>query len=249
MVDIRNSKRLKQLAGILVERCRAAGVTLFADQAAAILARQVQMTAMGLRISERYTLDRYFDEESVEAMADRLVRQVEENRRLADETPPLTLSVGDAAHICAAFGMAVKIATRHLEDADAPALVNKAGDAVVLFGLEMAASMDDEITLAGQDIVYPRTVLTQVLDKLRGGEWSCICEADHDAGPCDIQNGLVDDLGRLGSWISGDAPPADARSPERMLRAAQEQLIESLGLNLDDVTRRTDDDDPDRPTR
>jgi hypothetical protein len=246
MAEIRNSRRLKQLADVLVERCHDAGVTLFADQAAEILARKVEMTVMGMRISERYTLDRYFDEESVTTFARILVRQVEENRQVADQAPPLALSIDDAAHVCAAFGVAVKIARRHLGDTDAPALINKAADAVVLFSIEMSESSNGEITLAGQDIVYPRTVLTQVLDKLRGGVWSCICDADHETGPCEIQDRLIEDLGRLGSWISADAPPADARSPEQMLRAAQEQLIESLGLDLTDDDRRAKSDEPDQ---
>lgn len=246
MAEIRNSRRLKQLAGVLVERCRDAGVTLFANQAAEILARKVEVTAMGLRISERYTLDRYFNEESVVTFAQTLVRQVEENRQLADQAPPLALPLDDAAHVCAAFGIAVKIATHHLDDADAAALINKAGDAIVLFSLEMSESSNGGITLAGQDIVYPRTVLTQVLDKLRGGVWSCICDADHETGLCEIQDRLIEDLGRLGSWISADGPPADARSPERMLRAAQERFFESLGLDLEDDAQQTKGDEPDQ---
>jgi hypothetical protein len=137
----------------------------------------------------------------------------------------------------------VKIATHHLDDHDAPALVAKAADAIVLLGLKISESAIGEITLAGQDIVYPRTVLTQVLDKLRGGVWSCICDADHEAGPCEIQDRLIEDLGRLGSWMSADAPPADARSPEQMLRAAQEQFMESLGLDLAD-DEPTNGDEP-----
>jgi hypothetical protein len=246
MAEIRNSRRLKQLAEVLVERCRDGGVTLFVDQATEILARKVEMTAMGLRISQRYTLDRYFDEKSVATFAQTLVRQVEENRQLADQAPPLALPIDDAAHVCAAFGIAVKIATHHLNDPDAPALIHKAADAVVLFGLKISESPNDEITLAGQDIVYPRTVLTQVLDKLRGDVWSCICDADHETGPCEIQDRLIEDLERLGSWLTADAPPADARSPKQMLRAAQERFIESLGLGLTDDDQPTNGDEPDQ---
>ena len=245
MADIRNSKRLKQLAGILVVRCQEAGVTLFADQAVDILAKRVRVTALGMRLTERYTLDRYFDEESVEMLAATLVRQVEENRRLADEAPPLSVSVEAAAHVIAGFGVTTKIAARHLDDPDALGLINKAGDAIILFGLAIAESTTGEITLAGQDVVYPRTVLTHVLEKLRDERWACVCGTDHPGGdPCGIQQRLREDLVRLGSWLSADAPPADKDSPERMLREAQEQFVQTLGLDLDRLSDPSDDEEP-----
>jgi hypothetical protein len=245
MADIQKSKRLRQLAGILVARCQEAGVTLFADQAAEILAKRVRMTALGMRLTERYTLDRYFDEESVTTLAAVMIRQVEENRRLADEAPPLTVAVEDAAHVIAGFGVTVTIAARHLDDPDALGLIDKAGDAVVLFGLAITDSSCGGITLVGQDVVYPRTVLTHVLEKLRDGQWTCVCGADHDdANPCGVQQRLLEDLVRLGSWLSADAPPADSESPERMLRVAQEQFFESLGFDLDRLADHPDDQQP-----
>ncbi len=218
MADVRNTKRVRELAAALRDECALRGVVLVAGQAEDLLASQVQVIANQLGITERTALDRYLPDDVVAALADTLGAADATYRDAVATTEPVTLNVADVGRIIAAVGMSMKLATDAMESAsrrtEALGVATDCADAVVGIGAAVRrAAGATRVQITGSTLVYTRKVLLQAIEQIRDGHWTCPCRSQHTPGTaCDLQRNLTSDLNLVGGWpVDKREPPADNR--------------------------------------
>jgi len=218
VADVRNTKRVRELAAALRDECALRGVVLVAGQAEDLLASQVQVIANQLGITERTALDRYLPDDVVAALADTLGAADATYRDAVATTEPVTLNVADVGRIIAAVGMSMKLATDAMESAsrrtEALGVATDCADAVVGIGAAVRrAAGATRVQITGSTLVYTRKVLLQAIEQIRDGHWTCPCRSQHTPGTaCDLQRNLTSDLNLVGGWpVDKREPPADNR--------------------------------------
>src|SRR5262249_44624448 len=138
MADIRNTKKVRQLAAELRGECALRGVVLVAGEAEEILAAKIRAIANQLGVTERTVLECYLPDNVVHATADVVGEAAATYQQAVDAAEPVTLVVADAGRVIAALGMTMKLATEALQkptgDADALGVATDCADAVVGIG-------------------------------------------------------------------------------------------------------------------
>jgi hypothetical protein len=104
VADVRNTKRVRELAAALRDECALRGVVLVAGQAEDLLTSQVQVIANQLGITERTVVDRYLPDDVVAALADTLGAADATYRDAVATTEPVTLNVADVAQVARGKG-------------------------------------------------------------------------------------------------------------------------------------------------
>jgi len=218
VADVRNTKKVRQLAAALRDECALRGVVLVAGQAEELLADRVQVIANQLGITERTALDRYMPDDVVVALADTLGTAGAAYRDAVATTEPVTLNVADLGRVIAAVGMTMKLATDAMESesqrVQALGVATDCADAIVGIGAALRpAHTATRVELAGPTLVYTRKVLLQAIEQIRDRHWACPCRSRHTPGAaCDLQRNLTNDLKLIGGWpIDGREPPARHR--------------------------------------
>jgi hypothetical protein len=218
VADVRNTKRVRELAAALRDECALRGVVLVAGQAEDLLASQVQVIANQLGITERTALDRYLPDDVVAALADTLGAADATYRDAVATIEPVTLNVADLGRVIAAVGMTMKLATDVVESkprrADALGVATDCADAIVGIGAALRrADGATRVQIAGPTLVYTRKVLLRAIEQIRDGHWTCPCRSQHTPGTaCDLQRNLTSDLNLVGGWpVEKQEPPADTR--------------------------------------
>jgi len=218
VADIRNTKKVRQLAAELRDECALRGVILVAGEAEEILAGKISAIARQLGVTERTALDRYLPDDVVHALAEVVGTEGVTYRRAVDAAEPVTLDIADIGRVIAALGMTMKLATDALEKpggrADAFGVATDCADAVVGIGAAIRnTDGDDEVEIGGPTLVYTRKVLQRAIELIRDGTWACPCRSRHTQGAtCSLQDNLINDLNLVGGWAAGaHEPPADQR--------------------------------------
>jgi hypothetical protein len=222
MANLRNSSKVKKLAGQLRDECAQRGIVLLAAEAENILAGKIEEIAQTLGVSQRTALDSYTSPDMLRLLADALQRAGHTYRDAVAEVAPVLLTVTDAGRVTAALGMAAKLAVDALDAAPDPAARSDAlgvatdcADAVVGVGVAIQDLAEDStVQIAAPAVVHTRKVLQRTLDALAEGNWPCPCPTPH-APPtrCALQQHLIEDLNLVGGWVSGgpQEPPAHQR--------------------------------------
>jgi hypothetical protein len=218
VADVRNAKKVRQLAAALRDECALRGVVLVAGQAEELLADRVRDIANQFGITERTALDRYLPDDVVIALADTLGTAGAAYRDAVAATEPVTLTVADLGRVIAAVGMTMKLATDAMESeshrVQALGMATDCADAIVGTGAALRTVPGvTRVELAGPTLVYTRKVLLQAIEQIRDRHWACPCRSRHTPGTvCDLQRNLTSDLNLVGGWpIDGREPPARQR--------------------------------------
>ncbi len=218
VADIRNTKKVRQLAAELRDECAVRGVVLVAGEAEEILAVKIRDIARQLGVTERTALDRYLPDEVVHALADTVGKAGATYRQAVDAVEPVALDVADVGRVIAALGMTMKLATDALEKptgrADALGVATDSADAVVGIGVAIRNTGDDQhVRIGGPTLVYTRKVLHRAIELIRDGTWTCPCRSRHTPGAtCNLQENLINDLNLVGGW---DAGPSERPARDR----------------------------------
>ncbi len=217
VADIRNTKKVRQLAAQLRNECAARGVTLVSGEAEEILADRIRGIAQRLGVNERTVLDRYLLEDTVPALADALAAADTTYHQAVDAVEPVVLDITDTGRVIAALGMTMKLATEALQTptghADALGVATDCADAVVGIGAAIRSTDDEDIEIGGATLVYARNVLQRAVQLIHDGTWECPCSTPHAPGvTCTLQANLINDMNLLGGWAGGaHEPPAHHR--------------------------------------
>jgi hypothetical protein len=213
--DVRDTKKIRELAAALRDECALRGVVLVAGLAEDLLASQVQAIANQLGITKRTALDRYMPDDLVGALADTLGAADATYRDAVATTEPVTLTVADLGRVVAAIGMTMKLATDALESKPPPSRrAGRAADAAVGIGAALRrADGATRVQITGPTLAYTRKVLLQAVGQIRDGHWTCPCRSQHIPGTaCEMQRDLTSDLNLVGGWpVDQQEPPADNR--------------------------------------
>jgi hypothetical protein len=209
VADIRNTKKVRQLAAELRDECALRGVILVAGEAEEILALKIRAIANQLGVTERTVLDRYLPDDVVHATAEIVGQAGATYQQAVDAAGPVALDIGDAGRVIAALGMTMKLATEALEKpggrADALGVATDCADAVVGIGVAIRGTgqASAEIEIGGSTL-HARKVLQRTVELIRDGTWPCPCRDRHTAGAtCRLQDNLISDLNLIGGWDAG----------------------------------------------
>lgn len=218
MADIRNSKKVRQLAAEVRELCALQGVVLVAGEAEELIAARVTALAADLGITHRTFLDSYLQPTIlIPAIAAAVIQANSMRRAAAEAVEPVTLDAKAVGRVIASLGMVMKLA---VDQAQVPAKMTAAlgvatdgSDAIVGIGVALHQAQPQQIlTVGGPTLVYARRVLNRAIELIGEGTWKCPCQEHHDAtGRCRLQHSLAADLGALGGWAAGmtEPPPTD----------------------------------------
>jgi hypothetical protein len=207
--DVRNSRRFKELAGLLSEQAGLRGVTFVAGEAEELLGSRVSAVAAQLGITERTALASYISEETIPVLAEAIGSQAAQYRAATAQAEPVSLGVTQAGRVIAALGMTVKLAAGHAGEtqADSLGIITDAADAIVCLGAELGASgPSGHADLGGHELVLARSVLVRSMDLLRAGRWRCSCGPHYASSQCRLVAGLTSDLTLIGGWAPTDSP-------------------------------------------
>jgi hypothetical protein len=213
VAEVRNTKKVRQLAAALRDECALRGVVLVAGEAEEILTTRVRDIADQLGVTERTALDRYLPYNVVAALAETIGTAGAEYRDAVHATEPITLDVAELGRVIAALGMTMKLATDAMETAaertEALGVATDCADAVVGAGAALRGSHGaTRVQITGPTLVHTRKVLLRAIEMIREGRWTCPCRSQHTPGKtCDLQRRLISDLNLAGGW------PVDMREP------------------------------------
>jgi hypothetical protein len=217
MAGLRGSKKVRDRAVELRQALADGGVPVSHAEAVEMILGQVETIARNLGVTERTAVENYVTGPVMEALVRACLAAGAEHAQALYTADTLTLSITDAGHVTVALGVIIKLVAQVLDerphDADALGIATDAADAVVGVGHALRSPTADTVTLEGAHAVYARRVLTQAIEHLRSSSWTCPGHRHTPGTDCDVTDALVQDLHRVGGWISPDHTerPADNR--------------------------------------
>jgi len=133
MSSIQNSKRFRELAGVLRERAALHGLVMMPGEAIELLATQLSAVASQLGISERWALERYVTEEFIDGLAQTLASQAVSYRETVAAAEPVHLLTPNTGRVIASLGMVLKLAAEHADETqtESMAIITDGADALV----------------------------------------------------------------------------------------------------------------------